>query len=212
MSRDRSLLIAETIYEQRQTTRQCEEDPWFFISHYCKTLDEHDKKIKPFPDYPYLKELVELFWVEPALFIEKSRKMLVSWLVCAFCLWDVRFNANTLIFFQAQKEIDANTLLERSAFIYEHLPEFLKRPDYTLSYCHLKFPGQYSHIWAIPHGPDILRMHTASRIVEDEWAFQERASETYQALKPTLDGGGQLLAITTAGRKGFAWRKAYDRE
>ena len=212
MSAERQILIAEAALKQRQAKKQCAEDPWHSITRFCKTLDEHDKQIKPFPDYPYLKRLVGLLQTEPMLFIEKSRKMLVSWLVCDFCLWEVLFQPNTLIFYQAQKEVDANTLLERSVFTYEHLPQLLQRSDCVVSYCHLKFPKHYSHIWAIAHGPDILRMHTASRLVLDEWAFQERAAETFQAAKPTVDGGGQLVAITTAGRKGFAYRKGYDVE
>jgi hypothetical protein len=101
------------------------------------TKDEHDPDFpeKPFPDYPYLRCLLDCLlvsghWLAPhnacyalewgiplrhleqqastgTLFIEKSRQVLASWLCCAYLLWRAKFHAHQLLIVQSRKEEDA---------------------------------------------------------------------------------------------------------
>lgn len=176
-----------------------------FIFKYVFTLDPHDKKmpIKRFPQYPYIESMIETWEKEDLLLILKSRQMMASWLFVALMLWDAMFNKGRTIFFVSKKEQDAGfdsqlSLLSRALFIYERLPVSLQVPfKKTLKPPKLEFPGNHSSIMGMSQDSEGLRQYTASRILSDEMAFQERAEQAYTAMKPTLDGGGALVGIST---------------
>jgi hypothetical protein len=170
------------------------------------TVDEHDETspIKRFPiqgecpEAEYLARLVDT-WRKSYLFlIEKSRQMLVTWLMVACHLWLAQFNDGKLVFFQSKKEEDADSNLERAKFIYDHQPFWLRMHPETRKYCHLDWPDRHSRIWAIAQGPDVIRQYTASAIFSDEMAFQERAEDAFIAAKPTIDGGGRFSGTSSA--------------
>lgn len=190
-----------------------------FVFKYCFTLDPHDKKmpIKRFPQYEYLERMVDLWLENDLLLIVKSRQMMASWLYIALHLWDCMFHKGRTIFFVSKKEQDAGfdsqlSLLSRALFILERLPESMK-PKYKkgLQPPKLEFPELHSSIMAMSQDSEGLRQYTASRILSDEMAFQERAEKAYIAMKPTLDGGGALTGISTPnGRNNLFYYLAND--
>lgn len=191
---------------------RCRRDPVYFLFTWCQTLDQHDSEqpVKFFPEKNYLKMIAETWFREPLLLIAKSRQMMISWLICALYLWDAMFYEGRFIFFQSKKEQDANALLDRSKFIYEHLPVFLKRKQAISTYCLLEFPENNSLIRAVPEGPDVLRMHTASGVFMDEMAFMESSAAAYQAAQPTIQGGGRFTGVSSAN-PGFFQTLVEDR-
>lgn len=191
------------------------EDPFFFLTTFCYTLDPHDQNqpIKLFPKYDYIQYLCSQFKDHSLLLIEKSRQMVVTWTFVALCLWETMFNKGKLTFFQSKKEEDANALVDRAKFIYNHLPEFFKNQypaKEPFTYMKLDFPTQFSSIRATPQGPDQIRMHTSSIIFADELAFMEEAASSYAAAKPTIDGGGKFVGVSTVNGKNFFYRLTHD--
>ena len=101
------------------------------------TKDEHDQDTpeKPFPDYEYLRCILDcllvsgrfvppleafyaLSWGIPLahlerqasmgmVFMEKSRQILASWVCCAYLLWRAKFHPHQLCIVQSKKEEDA---------------------------------------------------------------------------------------------------------
>mgnify|MGYP001561843984 FL=1 len=101
------------------------------------TKDEHDQERpeKPFPDYDYLRCILDcllvsgrflrpleasyaLAWGIPLthlerqasmgmVFMEKSRQVLASWVCCAYILWRAKFHPHQLCIVQSKKEDDA---------------------------------------------------------------------------------------------------------
>ena len=101
------------------------------------TKDEHDPLCpeKRFPDYPYLRVLLDCLlvsgrWITPqeaiyaldwqiplvhleaqaatgTLFLEKSRQIMASWICCAYILWRAKFHAHQLCIVQSRKAEDA---------------------------------------------------------------------------------------------------------
>lgn len=196
-----------------------EVDPKTFIFKYVKTLDPHDSKnpIKNFPAWPYMEKIIDAWMENPLLLVVKSRQMMASWLFVALHTWDAIFHKGRSIFFVSKKEEDAGfgnqlSLLARSLFIIENLPAKLqpkfhksKRPPA------IEFPNLFSSIMACSQEAEALRQYTASRILSDEMAFQERAEEAYTAMKPTIDGGGALTGISTPnGRRNLFYYLAND--
>lgn len=182
------------------------------------TIDEHDiaNPIKKFPSYEYLKLIVDEWITHRLLVIAKSRQMLMTWLFADLLLWDAMFFEGRLNFFQSKREEDAvYTNLRRAKFTYGRLPEFFKRaaplskPLGQERYNRLEFVHN-STLWAIPQGPEIIRSHTASRILTDEFAFQEQPEETLAAMKPTIDGGGSLAIVSTPNGPTFFKKIVFD--
>ena len=207
----------------------CVEDPYHWLIHWARTLDSHDDKnpIKAFPDKLYLKTLVKIWRENKLLLLPKSRQMMISWVIVALYLWDTQFHPAKLTFFQSKREDDADDLVRRAKFIYDHQPKFLKRyydgkkyinlranpqvPEGRHLFCKLTFPDIHSEIRGIPQGGDIIRMQTSSGILADEMAFQPEAQAAYTAAKPTLSAQGRFTGVSTAEDNSFFEDLVFDK-
>jgi len=149
---------------------------------------------------PYIAPVVEKLLTERLLLIRKTRRMVMSWLVQAFNLWDAMFHIGRSIYVQSDKEEKSDELVRRCKFIYENLPPFTKpiAPRMVYKYCRLSFPEIDSEIVGVPQGANQLRQITASRIFGDEFAFWETAEASYGSMRPTIEGGGQIVLVSTS--------------
>ena len=151
--------------------------------------------------------------------------MMMSWFFTTAYLWDTQFHHGRLTFFQSKREEDADDLVRRAKFVYDHEPSFLKRYKlvgrfYDLNanpqhggqhtYGKLAFPEINSEIRGIAQGGDIIRMHTASGILSDEMAFQPEAMAAYTAAKPTISSMGRFTGVSTAEDNTFFESMCFD--
>lgn len=195
-------------------------DLFYFLDTMVYTQDEHDlhQPIKKMPMHKeYMRELAGHFLNEQLLLVEKSRQMMVTWIMVACHLWDVMFHEGRRVFFQSKKEADANHLVDRAKVIYRNIPEPFKSVIYEkyparmpMAYLKLEFPRNQSIIQGTAQGADVIRQYTASRIFSDELAFQEKAEEAFIAAKPTLVGGGSFVGVSTPNFKNFFYLLAKD--
>lgn len=109
--------------------------------HFLYTKDEHnsDNVVQPFPDFEYLRVIVDLLLVSGMLqspeearyaldwglslehlqhlyatnilAVEKSRQVRISWVVLAYLLWRSKFMDHQLIMVQSKREEDAAKLV-----------------------------------------------------------------------------------------------------
>lgn len=193
------------------------EDPWAFACDCVFTLDQVDKlqPIKPFPkDEEYLKYYFRIWARERRIAVPKSRRMFMSWANIVLYLHDTLFNIGRHQGFVSKKEEDADHLITRAEFIYDHIPEDkIPRallPKKSRKYCHLDFPEIHSKIQAFASGADQLRQFTLSGILADEMAFWPDAQKMYSGAMPTLEGGGRITCISSAG-PGFFKELVFDR-
>lgn len=173
-----------------------------------RTRDEHDPEIaaKPFPDKPYIREMVRLWQTGKMNLWEKSRQVMASWTLCALYLWDAQFGDNRLNFIQSKKEEDSDALLQRCFFIYERQDDWLRAlypAEY--SYCHIEFAYtdrksdlSRSRIWGIPQGGDVIRQHTGSGLLIDEAGFHPDLEKAIGSAQPMLKGGGRVDVVSSA--------------
>lgn len=204
-----------------EKVRRASGDLHYYLEHFVYTLDEHDVrspvKQLPYRQKKYIGELADLFLNERMLLVEKSRQMLVTWVMVACHLWDAQFHAGRRIFFQSKKEVDANHLVDRAKIIYNNYPPVYKQviqhqfpANEPQAYLKLEFGKHHSIIQGVPQGADILRQYTASRVFSDEMAFQEKAEEAYIAAKPTIVGGGSFIGVSSPNFKNFFYLLAKD--
>jgi len=206
----------------------CHDDPYYFMTNWAYTLDVHDRKdpVKLFPKKEYLRIIVDIWLKEPLLLIPKSRQMMVSWIFTCLYLWDTQFHRGRLSFFQSKKEDDADDLVKRAKFIWDHEPKFLKTywdsGEFTElkcnehnqgmhTRCRMIFPAIHSEIRGVAQGGEIIRMHTASGILEDEMAFQPEAKASYTAAKPTISSMGKFTGVSTAEDNTFFEDMVFDK-
>lgn len=210
-------------YLQRLATleledRKCRKDPRYFIRKYCITEDELDpaNPFKHFPDeyWPCLEHLIDRLQTENLLAVEKSRQMMVTWLVAAFFLWEAMYRPSSREFIQSKKQEDANANLARIADsvqpetggMYGRLPTWMKQKHpVKITSDRVRFLGSvHSEIRAIPQGAEVAAGYTISRLWSDEFAKQDECEDTWRAIRPTL-GAGKGKVVFTSSAKGGTW-------
>jgi hypothetical protein len=157
-------------------------------------------------EYGYEMEFLDHLFKASILFVEKSRQVMATWLVCCYLLWRARSYPHQLILVQSKREDDAANLvftkeptMARMSFMESTLPEPLRLVQWPKggSYAHLYFPNG-SHVWAIPEGGSIIRSNTPSVIFSDEAAYQPELGEAFTAALPAISGGGQGIFVSSA--------------
>lgn len=144
--------------------------------------------------------LLLLWMLERLVVVLKARQLGVSWLVAIFALWTAMFRPGQSVLLLSRNQIDADKLLEKVAFVFEQLPEWLK-PEAVVLARSITFPVLGSEIESLPAAKGVGRSRTASLVVLDEWAFQPWARTIFLALKAVVEKG-RLLGISTANGQG----------
>jgi len=206
-ARERDQLTLALLTEARA---RCARNGLFWLQ-YVKTRDEADPQapIKPFPLHlAYLRELWGLLATHQRVVIAKSRQMLVSWIMAAYCVWVARYTPNQAIFWQSQQYDDAAMMVAmpgggyagRCQLIEETLPEWLKVPvrasEGKLHY------ANGSMIQALAGGADKVRGKVVSIYVGDEFARQEDQDGVYTAVSPLMQKGAKAIFVSTPNGAG----------
>lgn len=155
------------------------------------------------------------------LAIPKSRRMTASWTFIALAVWDVIFHKGRSWALCSKKEEDSKELVQRAEFILKHIPPEMIAPELLPKLKHgsmqssppvMEFPEIYSKIQGFPSGANQLRQRGFSGILEDECCFWENAEEAYASAKPTVDGGGRLIMISSRATEdgGFFKKIVFD--
>lgn len=197
---------------------------WDFLCECVYTRDAVDSEnpIKLYPGHRDYLRLFALLWQrEKMLAIPKSRRMTMSWTVIALTLWDCIFHKGREHAFVSKKEDDSAELVARAEFIFNKIPKDKLPPSLlpkirgkkmTKSPPRLIFDfgnDDVSYIAGFPMGADQLRQFTFSGIFGDEAAFWEVAEEFYTGAKPTLDGGGRMVLVSSRS-PGFFKKIVFD--
>jgi len=200
------------------------DDPWKFLTECVFTRDavDADNPVKRFPDYDYLHFFTRLWQKEKKIAVPKSRRMTMSWTCIGLAFWDILFHAGREWAFVSKKEDDAKELVARAEFMYHKIPpdkipkallpklvggRMTKSPPKL----ELDFGDNVtSYIEGFPMGADQLRQFTFSGIFGDESAFWPQAEEFYTGAKPTTDGGGRMVLVSSRS-PGFFKKIVFDK-
>ena len=196
---------ARLALEQRKATANygAQGDPWAFVRDCVWTRDEATGMVRQYPAHDYAELLVRRWQSHPIVVVAKSRRMVVTWLFVAVNYWLARFTPLSKVAFMARKLGRTETegsceLVRRAKFIHEHVPASLPAVACEYSIGLLRFPNG-SEIVALGEGEEQSRQHTFTSVLADEVSFWEKAYETWVALRPTVEGGGRITAVSSAG-------------
>ena len=194
-------------------------DPWWFWTGAVITQDGEDRlhPVKRAPSHEYLKRVLYSWLTETRVLVWKSRRLMLTWLICAFAVWQARFYEGRQIIIQVgdKSEDAADDLIKRCFFIDTHLPEHLVRhgrnPRNRGEHLkqRLEFPTVGSEIVALGAGPteaaaDQWRQFGPSLAVLDEFQLQNHGRAIMQAVNPVvpkksfMEGGGGLIIVGTS--------------
>lgn len=171
----------------------------------------------PFKLWPAQSAVLWEFLQRRLFIILKARQLGISWLCCAYALWLCMFQRGRRVLLFSRGQREADELLRRVTAMYSRLPEWMR--DHSP---YERDPNTTSAEWrngstveSLPATQNAGRSLTASLVIADEFAFMQWADKLYTALKPTIDGGGQLIIVSTAnGARGLfhaLWAKAHRR-
>ena len=190
--------------------RECESDAAVFIERHCQ-IEEPDGTVIPFELWPFQRDVITAMENGEPVIVLKARRLGLSWVVLSFALWLAIFQQGIRVLVLCKTEGDATELLDRIRRMKEriensplssHILENVEKPDKERNAVTTLDVGA-STIRALVGTPAAARSETAGLVIADEFAFQKRADHIWQALAPTIEGGGRLAVVSTGnGRVG----------
>lgn len=190
--------------------RDCADSAELFIERHCQ-IEEPDGTVIPFELWPFQREVITALQDGEPVIVLKARRLGLSWVVLSFALWLSIFQQGIRILVLCKTEGDATELLDRIRRMRDriaespyscHILDELERPAKERDAVTTLDVGA-STIRALVGTPAAARSETAGLVIADEFAFQKRANHIWQALAPTIEGGGRLAVISTGnGRAG----------
>ena len=223
--------MAQRAEKHRPDKKPLPASPWRFVRECAFTVDEHWRakglasEVQPFPCKRYLKLVVGVWRREKCLRIEKSRQLMVTWLLAALWLWFVLTNRGVRVAWICKKKEAAEAHLKQRLFkIYELIPKTFDVPRVELRNGVLTVyhdrnsdtPTAFIEPMASEtsagkdeHGGSAakqLRSFTYTGVVWDESAFDRNQSDIHGAALPVIDSGGWFNACSSANGKNFFYR------
>lgn len=197
------------------------DDPWEFLK-LCHTYDELAKQrgeepLRPFPDRPYLQVITRQWQAHQYLSIEKSRQIMVTWLMAGLHLWWVlRSPGQRVAWFCMKRPVAVRHLEGRVLRMYLSLPRTLVKPvadmvngeflvfhDGRDALPTSRITPMAAETDAAEDASKQMRSETWSRWFLDEIAFCRNAEDTLFSLLP---GGGGGATVSTPNGHSFFWR------
>ena len=167
---------------------------WNWILRNIQTLDAVGG-IKPFPDYPFARKLVEELQRNRILIVAKSRQMMATWIVCAYNLQQAIKDEPGIYLFLSKGARDSGELIKRLRIMIQNLPEDLA-DGIVVKAGEVAFPSG-SRIIALPATEYAPRMHSPRGVFWDEMAFTPYSEGIWAAVKPAVDSGGGFVGVST---------------
>ncbi len=188
---------------------QWRREPWTWMVEQVITMDESDNSAKPFPNFKYLRIILEQYFIRKIIVVPKTRRMLLTHLFLSGLLPHqllfVPYSDN--IFVQISQPKARKNFRKRAKHTLQNLdPRFSFYPTFkdgkTIFIDGAKNPDNHSELNAIPSGADKCRGDTLTNAIYDEFAFQTHCEENLDAIKPALEGKNCRGAFISSANPG----------
>lgn len=178
---------------------KCAKSPDYFIDSYILIYDAVVGGWIPFNLWPAQIEVIEELENNRLLVILKARQEGLTWLVLAFCLWQMIFRpAATVLLFSRRDTEAVHMLRDRLKEMYKRLPRFLQAR---------RIEKDSDHEWLLSNG-SVARAfpttagdsYTASMVLVDEADLVPDLDRLMRAVKPTIDAGGKMVLLSRSDK------------
>ncbi len=180
-------------------------DPLIWLQQHTQTKDNHWREAgatspyRAFPNKPYFRPIMDRFFSERVLFIEKSRDMMLSWFTVALFTHQAMTNEGIEVIFQSQKETKAFELVDYAQTLYDR-----QHPDISRYFPLAK--GRQSagkmvfahggRIIGLAGGADQIRSYHPWGLLMDESAFMPESGSSYNHAVSVCQ---KIVALSSAG-------------
>ena len=148
-------------------------------------------------------------WISHSLnLVLKARQIGITWLGAGYALWKILTMPGTRVLVVSINEDEAVKVVNRFFDMFNSLPEHLRfeakvskptRDARPTTLIELTFPdGRISSVVGLPSTRRAGHGETATLVLLDEYARHEYTRDSWKAMFPTADNGGQILVISTA--------------
>lgn len=182
----------------------------YFLNHYCQVYDPTSPPgalgggWRPFRLWPSQVRAVETLAANRLCVVLKARQLGMSWLSVAYALWLMLFRcAATVLLFSKRDDEAVNLLNFRLRGMYDRLPPAYRAAAVLRDNVHEVRLSNGSNALAFPTTGG--RSYTASLAIVDEadhvgGAAGDDLDALLNAVKPTIDGGGRLVLLSTVDK------------
>lgn len=202
--------LAELISKQKFLDEAFAKDCWRWCCQQVVTIDEAAEEGVPrrrrWPsNLQYVKELLQILKNERFVIIPKSRRMFVTWTICAYLVHDTRYNPDSANFILSETEQKAAFSIDKRCY---HIEQNLRHEEFRKEVVSLRtktgligrmtYPHNGSYLWGLASTGDALRAYTATKVFVDEIEFIEQAPAVTRALVPLIEGGAQAIFASSS--------------
>jgi hypothetical protein len=195
--------ITESRRAQLQVSRQewlrCALHPAYFVEHFVYIEDVRQQQWVKFGLWAAQREALQVMQNAQKLVVLKARQLGLSWLSLAYALWLMLFRGPSAILLFSVRETEAKELLRRLGEMYRRLPEWMQARKVIQDSVTVLELSTGSRALAFSTGNG--RSYSGTLAIVDEADFVPDLSAFLNAVKPTVDGGGQLFLISTADKR-----------
>lgn len=178
----------------------CSRSPAHFLEHHAMIYDSVSRGWTRFALWPAQATALGEIERSRRIIILKARQLGMSWLCAGYALWLMLFRpaATTLIFSRRDEEA-VHLLNFRLRGMLERLPEALAPSGVARDNAHELRLRNGSTALAFPTTGG--RSYTANLAIVDEADYAGDLDALLNAVKPTVDAGGQLILLSTVDKK-----------
>lgn len=201
--------LGSLISQRQSLDEEFAKDCWRWCCQQVVTIDEAAEEGKArrrrWPSQlKYVKELMQILKNEKFVIVPKSRRMFITWTICAYLTHDTRYNSDSANFILSETEQKAAFCIDKRCYHIEQnlrYPEFRKEVNTLRTKTGLVGRLTYdngSYLWGLASTGDALRAYTATKVFVDEIEFIEQAPALTRALVPLIEGGAQAIFASSS--------------
>lgn len=150
----------------------------------------------PFVLWPHLEVMTDTLLANRMVIVLKARQIGITWLIVAYMYWLAAYHEGVVALVVSKGELEAKEVISRIDFIHMRLPDGL-RGDGKGTTEVWEFTNE-SSVRALSSSSSAGRSFTASLIFHDEADFHPDLEAGISASRPSIDGGGQHIVVSTA--------------
>jgi hypothetical protein len=171
----------------------------YFVMRYCQIYNATEREWLPFDLWPAQKRVIRELRTQRLIVILKARQLGLSWLCLAYALWQMRFHPAATVLIFSKRDEEASELLGRIKGMDSRLPDWLRATAIIAAnngHAYELANGSKAHAFPTTGG----RSYTGSLVLVDEADFMPDLDGQINAVKPTVDAGGQMVMISTVDK------------
>lgn len=178
---------------------RCVASPIYFVATYVYIYDATLLAWLQFQLWPAQVDVLRTMIKANKLVVLKARQLGMSWLSLSYALWLMCFRAPATILLFSLRQEESKELLWRLQGMYERLPAWMQARLQT---------KRSTERWELSTGSRAMafstrggRSYTGTLALVDEADFVPDLGYFLNAVKPTIDAGGQLFMVSTSDKR-----------